>query len=244
MKAPTARQVADKLSRLEKHVPGFANVPMTREKLGDMVRALFTVMGGRDAPTPGMTSAAMRSLLPLENRTFNASMVRRNLQRIIANWQFIADETEIPMWDGKPVRTDVTFIGLVRENNSPERNVFLVKLKTGLCAGIISCVLFYRTRLVNFLQHDAGVSRLECAPEELAGMTARATVSMLSDRVMLSEMECTEADKKHNRELAEARRDVAKCAAAPMPCNVCLKNIKECPLAIWLPEGTGDDNAQ
>lgn len=244
MRAPTAKQVADKISRLEKHIPEFANVPLTRELLGNMVRLLFGVMKGKDKPTPEMTSAAMRSLLPLENVVLNASMIKRNLQRVVANWQFVVDGTEIPMWDGNPVRTDVTFIGLVREHNSPERNVFLVKLKTGLCAGIISCALFYRTRLLTFLQHEAGVAKMACAPEELAGMTARATVSMLSDRVILSDMECTEADKKHNKELAEARRDVAKCSAAPMPCNVCLKDIKQCPLAIWLPEHKGETDVE
>ena len=36
--------------------------------------------------------------------------------------------------------------------------------------------------------------------------------------------------------------DPVKCRMAPTPCNVCSKNIRECPLAVWLPEPKGKQN--
>ena len=42
----------------------------------------------------------------------------------------------------------------------------------------------------------------------------------------------------HNKDLAERRQDPAKCPN-PVPCNVCSKTVRECPLAVWLPEEKG-----
>ena len=234
--SPAASKVSAYVKKLEPCFARFAGKPLTRDMLADMVRELFAVMPVEGKPTDEMTSATMRSLSPLAMTTLNASMVKRNMQRIVANWNFIQDGTPVPMWDGSKTPTEVTFIGLAKEQANDQRFVFLVKLKTGLCAGIISCALLYRNFLTTFLQHDAGVSKLNCAPEDLAGMNVHAVAQMLPDRVQLTEITCSAADKAHNKELVEARRDVTKCAIAPMPCNVCQKHIKECPLAIWLPD--------
>lgn len=219
----------------------FAGKPITKEMRADMVRLLFAVLPPREKATPGMTAAAMRSLEPLDGSVMNASMVKRNLHRVVANWHFIRDEMEVPMWEGTPVPSAVAVIGLVKNTGDPSRIVALLKLKTGLCAGIIQCALFWRNKLVTFLQHNAGVSKFECAPEEFSGMVFHAMVEMSGDRLTVKDMHCTEADKKGNQLIMMARRDVAKCGN-PVPCNTCNMDIKNCPLAIWLPGGEGDSN--
>ena len=67
-------------------------------------------------------------------------------------------------------------------------------------------------------------------------MEARAEVTMQTGSLKLLEVTATTGQRAHNKDLAERRADVRKCSNGGSPCNTCQKNVKECPLAVWLPE--------
>ena len=237
----TEGKIAAYMRELAPACAAFSGRTIDRNVRAELARLLFSVMPPYDKATPGMTASVMQSLSPLDGSTLNTSMVKRNLHRIVANWHFIRDELEIPMWEGVLTPSAVTVLGLAKVMTDGSKIVALLKLKTGLCAGIIQCALFWRNKISTFLQHNAGVSKFECAPEEFSGMAFHAMVEMSGDRLTVKDMHCTEADKKGNQLLMKARRDAAKCGT-PVPCNTCNMDIKTCPLAIWLPEDKGESN--
>lgn len=241
MRPPSAAKVSEWMSALgpwlRQKTEGVETV--TRELLESIVRKVVETAApsSKEMRRPEATSAAMSSILHLEGRRMELPLVIRNVYRLLANLNFIHDGMEIPEWDGGRESTSAVFLsvkGVGDEGSVYDRYILEVKLKTGVCAGIITCAVLSRRSLNQFLMKESGTSKFECAVEEVSGMEATLTVS-LNDHGLLQvhERSCSETQRKHNRELAKLRRDPLKCAKAPMPCNVCGCSTRECPLAVW-----------
>lgn len=240
MRPPTQRQI-DRWCEIAKvRVPAYAGRVLSDIDIREMVTLCFHIAQPTLKPSPASTAAAFRSLAHLSGKTADEKMVMRNLTRILANWHFIREEMEVPVWDGTATDANAVFIGVSRLNDPGAKGpkmLVMMKLKSGLCAGIIQCAALFERSIQQFLDKQSGTSRMQCAVEEIAGMQARVCITaMNTGLVSVNSWDCTEAQKKHNRDLAERRMDPLKCRLAPQPCNVCNKNIKECPLAVWLPK--------
>ena len=132
------------------------------------------------------------------------------------------------------------FVGLCRKRTVENDHVYLklrLKLRTGIAAGIITWCSFTPRQIHFFLQRHSGCKTLNPAVEEVSGMRASLVVEMQGDDLKVVDWKCTADEKKFNRQLTEARRNVRKCSVF-RPCNTCPKTIEDCALAIWLPEET------
>jgi hypothetical protein len=181
--------------------------------------------------------ALFQSISHLEGKQLTEQLLRKNMHRLVANFHFIMDGMAIPVWNGERIAADAVFIGVLRgkckEGEKPRYHV-VTKLKSGIGAGIIVCYSLYDAALYNFVDKVAGTSQYHCAPEEIAGMECRMTLCVLQGQPKLLEWDTTQAQKKHNRLLAELRADITKCRLN-RPCNTCSKNILQCKLAVWMP---------
>lgn len=230
------------MKQLEPDIEALANVPIGVPEMGKLMVRVFTVVQagkGLDGVELQMASATLGHLM---GRAHTKAMLMRNVMRLVANWHFIRCGMVVPLWDGQPMTVSLVVLGVKRIQQTDKGRsgyLLLVKLKTGLAAGIIKCMVLSDNAVDAFVDHKAGVSKYECAREEISGMEARAVVSLrFDDTLQVHAFDTTDAMKKHNRDLAERRSDPAKCLSR-IPCNTCTKNIKECPLAVWLPEDTG-----
>ena len=140
------------LGRVEKHygqalkfLPEFENVYMTEPKLRRFAVILRDICHTAKAEPFRLRSAdaLWNSISHLLGQTPTPALIKRNAMHVIANWNFVEEGVTIPQWDGTPITTDVVFIGVARmeceEGTMPKLYVKL-KLKTGLCAGIITGV--------------------------------------------------------------------------------------------------------
>lgn len=244
---PTQKEIDTRLTLVKDSLNEFADKPITHDMLAQFVRLAFHASQPSVKPSAGSTSAAMQSVEHLLGKSVSYKVLLRNMTRLLANWHFIRDEMVIPEWEGEPQTADAVFIGVTRLGTLAQQQQLLVaiKLKTGLCAGIITCAAVFESAMQLFLDSKSGTSKYKCAPEELAGMQARLLLMANSDGTLrILEWDCTDSQRKHNKDLAERRSDLQKCPAAPLPCNACDKNIRECPLAVWLPQPGGNDNGK
>lgn len=242
MRPPNAEKVTEWMQALKPQLAPFYDRKLTRNDVADIIRLSFknTMPKNKNLAKWEAWTAAMNSMVHLVGADVSSKVLVRNVHRLVANLHFIADGMAIPEWDGSKESSSVVFIGLIGVNDevsTSERYVVKMKLKTGVCAGIITCAVLSHRTLAQFLLKTAGVSTLECSVEEVSGMEASLTLSLCDNGlVKVHEWSCNERQKKHNRDLAQRRRDVTKCGEAPLPCNACQKNITECPLAVWLPK--------
>lgn len=239
MKQPSLNWVDKHYAVALKYLPEFADVYMDEDKLRRFAAVLKSICHTQRGMRFKIISndALWESVEHLKGKLLTPALVKRNMLRIIANWHFIEDGMEIPMWDGGSCVTDVVFIGVVRlrtaEGAQPKLLV-RIKLKTGLCAGIIYEAVLSVNKIGYFLDHVGGVGRYGCNVEEIAGMQARLTVYYEGHELIIREWRCTDQQKVANRKLTDARTDVAKCTRS-QPCNVCSADITQCRLAVWLP---------
>jgi hypothetical protein len=166
-----------------------------------------------------------------------------NLTRLVANWHFVYEGMRVPEWNGETTDADILFIGvnkkLIKLPGGQLGRMASVKLKTGLGAGIISCVALFKRSTELFLEHESGAATLDCPFEEIAGMEARTMVKLNQDGTLsLGRLTTSENQRKHNRELAIKRSEPGKCSAG-IPCNLCQMDISQCPLAVWSKEEHG-----
>lgn len=199
--------------------------------------ALMACRRGDPKITQSQYNALYQSIEHLMGSVQDVSIIRNNMHRVIANWHFIAEGMRIPEWQGERIDADVVFIGLDKPKVGDHVALchLTAKLKAGIAAGIIIRTRLHRTYVQGFLDRVAGVSSYECPVEEIAGMEARLTLYMSGGEVRIKDWNCTADQKKHNRQLSEARGDVSKCQN-PVPCNTCPKNIRQCNLAVWTEE--------
>lgn len=239
MKPPSSSRVSKWLQSLESCINKYSDKVFTNELLSELFVDVCAVV----QPSMKNNTNAMQTMKNCLSHLIvkvpiTKKVLKRNLTRICANWHFIQEGMNIPDWDGSKLEADVVFIGLKKIANGPVgHSMYLVmfKLKTGLMAGIILCAEITDGAIALFLTQHSGTFKLNCAVEELAGMQARVVVSMkYNGTVCIHAWDCTAAHKKHNQELTRHRIDPEKCPN-PIPCNVCDKDIKQCPLAVWLP---------
>lgn len=235
-RSPTSSWISERLNRLRPCLENLYNRQFTRGLVQDLVRQVFAAVSSPKRPDKEQLLAAYRSLGHLIIAgPAPRHMVVANVTRLLANWNFIQEGMEIPLWDGSRTTADMVVISFQYPHPTRTKCLLLVKLKTGLGAGIIICAQVYTEAVAQFLQRSSGTAKYYCAVEEVAGMEVRASVSMNPDNTLrIHEWDCTERQKEHNRDLAKRREDPAKCPNAPSPCNACPKTVKECPLAVWM----------
>ena len=192
----------------------------------------------------GLASCAHLVGLPPGEETL--TLLRRNFWRLIANWYFIDEGMEIPEWRGEPETTDVAFLSVRKQRstspNSKPKYIVRVRLKTGLCAGIITGVLLSSQAIYHFLTKVSGTRAFNCAAEEIAGMEGRVVIEVVNNLYHIKTWTCNQAQKDINKKIAEARADVRKCKRG-IPCNVCNMTVAQCPLAVWTEKEKVANNA-
>lgn len=247
MQPPASPKVDKWMAEIRKSLPSYVDKELTQSDLDRLAR-----LAGSTIHKQGITRleypAAVGSLSHLKGKSCSSRMLIRNMQRLVANWHFISESMEIPVWDGTFTDADIVFTG-VAVKKACERGqlpsyVVGVKLKTGLGAGIIRCGLLTHGAVSQFLDHEAGTASFHCAAEEIAGMETHALVSCdTGEMLRIQSWKCSERQKKHNRDLTERRSDPARCPN-PIPCNFCKRDIRECPLAVWLPKPAKEDDGK
>jgi len=234
---PPAAKVSAWLKALEPCLERLDNVDIDTAGLGGLLASVFGVVQPRKKPDDAELSAAASTLGHLVGKRHTKAMLVRNVTRLLANWHFIRSGMPVPVWDGNPMTAALLVLGVKRMQLADGRMgyMLLVKLKTGLAAGIIKCMVLSDNAVDALMDHKVGVSSYQCAREEISGMEIRAVVSLrFDDTLKAHEFDTTDAMRKHNRDLADRRSNPRKCSTG-MSCNACRKNIKECPLAVWLP---------
>ena len=181
--------------------------------------------------------ALYNSTRHLLGRRHTLLVLRKNMQRIIANWYFIMDGVPVPEWHGEQITADVVFLSVKRAQPRLGQRCLLVrtKLKTSIAAGIILWFPLLESTICHFLDSKSGCSKMNCAMEEISGMRARITFTAHNDVPRIQEWNATAVQKKANRELTEARTAVNKCEKM-MPCEICRCTVSQCPLAVWAEE--------
>lgn len=241
MKQPTANQIDSWFGSIKTALNAYIDKPLTHNDL----EGIAVLMGRAVRRGSKVSSAAVSSMSHLEGKTVSIGMLNRNVRRVLANWNFIDEGSDIPDWDGTPVTTDAVVLGVrAAGQGAGGRRQYLLalKLKTGLVAGLVKCAVETDGRIDQFLSSKAGVSKMAPATEDIAGMRARITIEGLPDvsMVKVQQWDASENQRKLNKDLEERRADVTKCSKGIQPCNTCRCNIRECPLAVWL-EGEEDD---
>lgn len=238
-KEPSLGRVNKHYEQALRYLPEFEDAYMDEPKLRRFAIILRDICHTAKAEEFKLRAAdaLWNSVNHLLGQTPTPAMIKRNAMHVIANWNFIEEGVAIPQWDGTPIVSDVVFIGVARlqheEGTQPKLYVKL-KLKTGLCAGIITGVSLTSSKIGYFLDHIAGVSREHCSVEEIAGMQARLQVAWESGKLVVLDWQATGTHKANNRKITEARSDAAKCTRS-QPCNVCTADVTQCKLAVWLP---------
>ena len=234
-RSPTVSWISERWKRLRPVLSNYFDKQFTKVLIQELVRDVFSAVAPGKKIDSKQAAAAIRSLDHLLiAQPASKHMVQVNVTRLLANWNFIQEGMEIPLWDGTRTTADLVVISFEYPSESRTKGVLLVKLKTGLGAGIIICAPVYLEAVAHFLQSASGTAKYYCAVEEIAGMEVRATVSLNPDNTLrIHDWQCTERQREHNKDLAERRSDPTKCSLAPSPCNACSKTVKECPLAVW-----------
>lgn len=244
-KEPSRNCINRGLKEAQEQLSKFVGCYFDEAKLRQFAVVLVRAMHKSKQPLKKKSNEALYATCKhLLGQAPSQAVVKGNMLRIIANWHFIENGMEVPVWDGSQCTADAVFLG-VRRLKTPDgvmpKMIVRVKLKSGLCAGVIRPVEMTANRIGQFLDRVAGVNHFHCAIEEIAGMEAKLLVDYSGNQLNIYDWRCTDPQKAANRAITEARTDAAKCTNA-QPCNVCKKDIKQCPLAVWLPKPCKEPN--
>lgn len=200
----------------------------------------FNIAKVSNASTKKLTEeqkgALYQSIKHLEKKKCSVSVIKKNALRIIANWNFIEEGIPIPEWDGGCTTADLEFVGVYKpiDSNDLLDKIFIkTKLLSGIAAGMVATCALYTNAVYFFLDKYSWVGSYKFQPEEVAGMRAKAVVSMESDTLKIKEWVHTTSNKKHNNRLASYRTSNNKCSLQ-IECNECNKTVKQCSLAVWV----------
>ena len=235
MKAPTTNWISKRLGDCKEQLQCLAGKMCDKQVLSAFCTYLRLACNKKKLE-PEQLSALEQSTDHLLNQVLTQELIDANAYRVLANWHFIHEGMEIPVWEGEPIDCACTFLGLERKRLQINNKLYLqvrMKLRSGLAAGIIQGVRFTPRQVAFFLRRLSGTNSLNCAIEEISGMRAQVTVEANGDEIRVLDWKCNQSDKEYNRSLAEARRSPRKCTT-PIPCNTCRSTVVDCPLAIWL----------
>jgi len=234
---PTANSISKKFAAIKDGLADLVGKTCDKNVLSAFCNLLISTCTSKKLSVEQL-SALERSTDHLLGQVLTKELVNANAYRVIANWKFISEEMEIPVWSRGRTDAEVLFLGCSKQRVLEKNKVYLVcaiKLRTGLGAGIISRVRFTPRQISFFLSKHSGTKSYSCSAEEISGMKASLVLDLSGEEITVVDWHCTDAQKQYNRQLAEARRDVRKCSTF-RPCNTCPKTTRECNLAIWLPE--------
>jgi hypothetical protein len=234
---PTANSISKKFAAIKDGLTALVGKTCDKDVLSAFCNLLISTCTSKKLSVEQL-AALERSTDHLLNKALTKDLIDANAHRVIANWQFIMEGMDIPVWTGGRTDAEVLFLGCEKQRVLEKNKVYLVcliKLRTGLGAGIISRVRFTPRQISFFLSKHSGTKSYNCSAEEISGMKASLVLELNGDEINVVDWKCTQTQKVYNRQLAEARRDVRKCPTF-RPCNTCPKTTRECNLAIWLPE--------
>lgn len=234
---PTANSISTKFATIRDSLSDLVGKICDKQVLSAYCNLLISACTSKKLTTEQL-SALERSTDHLLNQTLTKELLDANTQRVLANWHFIMEGMEIPVWTSGRTDAEVLFLGCSKKRKVENGKVYLhicMKLRTGLSAGIITWVDLTTRQISFFLGKKSGTKSYGCSPEEISGMKASTVLELAGDMIKIVDWKCTDSQRKYNKQLAEARRDVRKCATF-CPCNTCPKTTRECNLAIWLPE--------
>ncbi len=237
MKAPTTSWISKRLAPIRSQLGDLAGKMCDKAILSAYCNILMSACT-KQKLSQEQLAALERSADHLIGQTLTQDLIDANTYRIMANWHFIMEGMEVPLWTGGRTDAEVLFLGCEKRRIVENNKLYIVcaiKLRTGLAAGIITRVRFTPRQVSFFLNKHSGTKSIGCAAEEISGMKARVVLDMKGEDITVVEWECSAEQKAYNKQLAEARRDVRKCSTF-IPCNTCPRTTKECNLAIWLPE--------
>lgn len=239
MKSVSEKKVDEWLSILKPGIGDYCDKIWSHDDMVHIVAMLFDATGTKKAEQ-AQVSAAASSICHLLDKNVTRSMLLSNITRLLANWHFIREGLEVPEWTGEEIVVDVVVIGVTRpvhkENTMPTMTL-KVKLKTGLIAGIIQWMVLPITK-IDWMLSKSGTAKLNCPPEEIAGMKFRLTVSDKKGTLKVVSVDTTGLQREHNKKLAMLRIDQQKCRFRQLPCGRCDADISTCSLAVWLPAST------
>lgn len=234
---PTASSISKKFAAIKDGLAALVGKTCDKDVLSAFCNSIISACTSQKLAAEQL-SALERSTDHLLGQTLTQQLLEANAYRVIANWKFITEGMEIPMWTRGRTDAEVLFLGCDKQRVFEKNKLYLVcaiKLRTGLGAGIISRVRFTPRQISFFLTKHSGTKSYSCSVEEISGMKASLVLELTGDEISVVDWKCSQAQRKYNRQLAEARRDVRKCSTF-RPCNTCPKTTRECNLAIWLPE--------
>lgn len=238
MKAPTEAQISNRLSQIADSLPAYADREFSDTVLSDFCNLAIQVSMPKSAKMNHAQIVALKnSVFHMYKKYHTLQIVKSNMHRLLANWHFIREGMSIPEWKGECIEGTALFIGVKRlpigPGERPKYHVML-KLKTGIAAGIITCALLTESNIYRFMDKCSGTREFNCAPEEIAGMQADLRFEASNGMIRIRQWSCTQGEKKKNKDLALIRSDIRKCKKN-IPCNACRCTIHECNLAVWLP---------
>lgn len=227
MREPTSKVITARLARILPESSKLNGSVCTEQALSFLSGRICAASLGKSTKLNAEQETALyNSLSHLLNATLTEELIRTNVHRVVANWHFIMEGMEVPVWCGERTDAKVIFIGVLRaRTGSGDRPKYHVKfkLKSGLGAGIILCATLYESAMYRFLDKFSGARSFNCPAEEIAGMEARIVLSVTENVVTIHDWDCTTSQKAHNAKLAELRSSVTKCRRN-IPCNTCKKN--------------------
>ena len=237
MKAPSANVVSKRFDSISDRLNNMAGKVCDKAALSAFCSLLIEASTSQKLNQVQL-DALSASTEHLIGQELTRSLLVSNAWRVLANFHFIMEGMAIPVWEGERTEAQAVFLGLSRKRELIKNKLYLsvkLKLRSGLAAGIIIWSRLTNRQVNFFLQRQSGCKSLNPAAEEISGMRATLQIELQGDDLKVVAWQCSADEKSYNRKLTEARRSVRKCSTF-MPCNTCPKTIKECPLAIWLPE--------
>ena len=239
MMTPTASSISKRFAAIKNGLAELSDKACDKQVLSAFCNLLISTCTSKKL-TADQLAALERSTIHLLDKQLTRELLDANAYRVIANWHFIMEGMDIPVWTGGRIDSEILFLGCSKKRIIDKGKVYLnlkIKLRTGISAGIIYWVRLTTRQISFFLGKESGTKSQGCSPEEISGMKVSAVLELAGDDIRIVDWKCSDSQKKYNRQLAEARRDVRKCSTF-RPCNTCPKTTRECNLAIWLPEET------
>ena len=237
MRALTSQKVTDAVREAKGTLAALSDKVFTNTEAAAFVSLAMSFIRKHPKPlTDDQGNAAYGSIMHLFGKQPSKELLVSNFYRLLANWQFIDEGIVIPQWEGQATQSDLAFLAVEKHTQLTAKKRLLynvrTRLKTGLCAGIITWVPLSELFIYRFLDRISGTRKFKCAAEEIAGMEARAIVQINNGKYVLSDVSVSQKQKETNQAIASARSAVDKCVRGG-PCNTCSATVADCPLAVY-----------